>query len=189
MHVNPALLYGLPQELYRKRESVPNWTLLSGGGRMVELERVCSNVYIRLYFPSLTLFFVPKNLFLISKAWQLWSQKWWGFHPIIAHPDPWSQVLTLVQLSLFPPHWSIIPRTIPPPSRARPISNLPLSGMEMWFLRLMLLSHLLLVISHFLPPPQTSLLIVWWCAWRCELGAQQPVDALRVLHPSHDDPR
>ena len=28
-----------------------------------------------------------------------------------------------------------------------------------------------------------------WCAWRCEIGALQPVDALRVLHPSHDAPR
>ena len=43
-------------------------------------------------------------------------------------------------------------------------------------------------IRDHVPQPQASLLIIWWCMWHCGIHALQPVDALRVFHPSHDAP-
>ena len=44
------------------------------------------------------------------------------------------------------------------------------------------------LIRDHVPRPQASLLVIWWCVWHCGIGALQLVDALRVLHPSHDVP-
>ena len=42
-----------------------------------------------------------------------------------------------------------------------------------------------LPIRDYVPCSQASLLIMWWCVWHCGIGALQPVDAFRVLHPFH----